>query len=84
MSKDFSEKFCCPACDRDIVNRAVERCLYCGESIPKELQFTEEEIQKNEETYKEKIREIEERRKRKKRTEGGGYGGPFDNGGGEW
>ena len=64
MTKQPKTKYCCPACDRDIVNRAVERCLYCGESIPVELQFTEE-VHVNEETYEEKIREIEERKKRK-------------------
>jgi len=84
MSKHLNKKFCCPACDRDIVNRAVDRCLYCGEPLPKELQFSREEIQENEETYKEKIRGIEESRKRKKRTEGGDYGGAIDFGDGDW
>jgi len=66
------------------VNRAIDKCLYCGEPIPRELQFSEEEIQQNEEAYKKKIREIEGSRKRKKRTEGGDCGGPIDFGDGDW
>jgi len=83
MTKQQKSKYCCQACGREIVNRAVDRCLYCGESIPKDLQFTEEEIQVNEEAYKEKIREIEDGRKRKKRNSIEGSGGPFDSGWGD-
>ena len=83
MTKQQKQKYCCQACGREIVNRAVDRCLYCGESIPKELLFTEEEIHENEEAYEEKIRGIEERRKRKKRNNIEGSGGPFDSGWGD-
>ncbi len=54
----------CPECDREVLNRAHDKCLYCGASIPKELLFTEDEIEKNEEEYKKKMEEAEERRKR--------------------
>jgi len=77
MSEDLNRRYCCPACNRDIVNRNVNQCLYCGEAIPQELQFTEEEIKKNENAYNEKIREIEKRKQRKKLMESGGQGGGF-------
>jgi len=84
MNKQLDKEFRCPACNRDIVNRAVDRCLYCGEPLPGELQFSKEEIQENEEACKEKTRNIEASRKRKKRTEGGDYGGTIDFGDGDW
>jgi hypothetical protein len=72
MTEDLNKRYCCPACDRDIVNRAVERCLYCGELVPQELLFTEKEVEDIEKKHKEKVRAIEEGRKRKRRTETGG------------
>jgi hypothetical protein len=80
MNEDSNRKYCCPACDRDIVNRNVDRCLYCGEAIPQELLFTEEEVRKNEKAYEGKIREIEEGRQRKKLMESGGHGGSLSGG----
>ena len=53
----------CPECDRDIVNRGVNECMYCGASNPKELLFTKEEIQENEERYKEIIETSEKEEK---------------------
>ncbi|MDH5355080.1 MAG: hypothetical protein OEY09_11610 [Gammaproteobacteria bacterium] len=82
MNEHRNTKYCCPACERDILNRAVDRCLYCGASIPVELLFTEKEIQENEQAYKDKIQKIEERKRRQKQTNGwyddgssGGYEG---------
>ena len=64
------------------MNRNVNQCLYCGEAIPQELQFTEEEIEKNETSYKEKIRKIEKEKQWKKLMESGGQGGDFGGGSG--
>jgi len=83
MNEQSNTKYCCPACDRDILNRAVDRCLYCGASIPVELLFTEKEIQENEQAYKEKIQRIEERKKRQKQNSVG-YDGGFSGGYEDW
>jgi len=84
MTENLSKRYFCPACDRDIVNRAVERCLYCRELIPQELLFTEKEVEEIEKRHKEKIRAMEEGRKRKKRMGTRGDNGQLSDGGGEW
>ena len=33
----------CPRCQRVLVNRLVDYCLYCGEAIPVEMQLTDQE-----------------------------------------
>src|SRR3954464_15010588 len=34
----------CPACQRPLYNRRLERCGYCDATVPGELRFTPEEI----------------------------------------
>lgn len=34
----------CPACQRPLYNRRLDRCGYCSAPIPEELRFTPEEI----------------------------------------
>ncbi|MDO8729017.1 MAG: hypothetical protein Q7K26_03975 [bacterium] len=52
-------KFQCPACDRSILNRKIDRCLYCGATLPQELLFSPEKIV----ALDEEARKQEERRK---------------------
>lgn len=37
-------RFACPSCNRNIINRKINRCLYCGATLPSDLLFTKEEI----------------------------------------
>ncbi|MBA6262140.1 hypothetical protein [Colwellia sp. Bg11-12] len=37
-------KFVCPSCERPIYNRRVNKCEFCGEALPKELLFSENEV----------------------------------------
>jgi len=37
-------KFICPSCKKNIVNRKVNSCLYCGKNLPEELLFSEQQI----------------------------------------
>ncbi len=64
MTETFDIDYRCPECDRDVLDRAHHKCLYCGAAIPKDLLFTEDEIEKNEEEYKKRVEEAEERRRR--------------------
>ena len=78
MSKSSPDRHCCPDCGRDIVNRAVDCCLYCGAPIPEELRFSADEIRQNEAAAEEIIRQADERRRRNKNSGGEGSGGPLD------
>ena len=84
MSDPAKTRYCCPACDRDIVNRAADKCLYCGASIPPELQFTEQEIEDNEKALAEKIRDYEKRKRRDKHGDGGDLGWLLDSNLDDW
>ena len=33
----------CPSCQKPLVNRAKEKCLYCGKPVPEALLFSREE-----------------------------------------
>lgn len=77
MSESSQPGFRCSECDREIVNRAVERCLYCAAAIPQALRFSDEEIRQNEEAADEIVRKADQRRKRH-RSSGGGMDGPLD------
>jgi hypothetical protein len=37
-------KYQCPACERAIVNRKIDRCLYFGAPLPSELLFSLETV----------------------------------------
>ena len=87
MNETSEIRYRCPACDRDIVNRAVETCLYCGERIPQALLFSATEMEAIETAHQDKMRALEETRKRKRRNKtggGGGSGGDSDGGGDLW
>ena len=36
--------FKCPSCDRNILNRRLSNCEFCSELLPKELQYSDEEL----------------------------------------
>jgi hypothetical protein len=42
--EEIQSKYQCPACDRSILNRKIDRCLYCGATLPQELLFSAEKI----------------------------------------
>jgi predicted nucleic acid-binding Zn ribbon protein len=72
MSDETKINFRCPECDREIINRAVDLCLYCGAPIPEELQFTSDEIEENDKKHMKKVEEAEkDRRKRRGQSTGG-------------
>ncbi|WP_218079606.1 hypothetical protein [Anthocerotibacter panamensis] len=37
------KSYSCPNCRKPLVNRAKERCLYCGKPVPQELLLTSAE-----------------------------------------
>ena len=37
-------KYRCPACDKEVLNRAVKHCLYCGANLPSDFLFSDEKI----------------------------------------
>lgn len=61
-------QFKCPGCARAILNRKIDRCLYCGATLPAELLFTQEQIDE----FNEQQRVMEEKRDRFKPGQGGG------------
>jgi hypothetical protein len=40
----MSDKGVCHACNRKILNTTHQKCMYCGAELPKEQQFSEQEI----------------------------------------
>ena len=66
----------CPACQRPLYNRRLEKCGYCSAPIPEELRFTKEEIEELDRKTAEvelnlRLREIE--RKIDRLSAQGGY-----------
>ncbi|MGZ3255073.1 MAG: hypothetical protein ACXU7D_12285 [Burkholderiaceae bacterium] len=39
-------KYECPKCERAILNRKIDKCLYCGAALPQNLLFSKEQIEK--------------------------------------
>ena len=39
-----SMKFVCPSCERPIYNRRIDKCEFCGETLPSELLYSENEV----------------------------------------
>jgi hypothetical protein len=37
-------KFVCPSCERPIYNRRIDKCEFCGETLPSELLYSENEV----------------------------------------
>jgi hypothetical protein len=37
-------RFVCPSCEKPIYNRRVETCEFCGEVIPSELLYSQNEV----------------------------------------
>jgi len=75
----------CPGCERVLINRLVNYCLYCGETIPEELQLTDqeraevkeqqkEELEERRRLREEKEKEQEAEKRSKRRDSGGGLG----------
>lgn len=56
--KEIAPKFRCAACDRGVLNRAVQRCLYCGADLPSEVRLAPEVIAKRDEEHKRKEVEL--------------------------
>ncbi len=38
---DIKPLYACPACQRGILNRAINRCLYCDATLPASLLFSD-------------------------------------------
>ncbi len=60
--KDQLCQYACPSCKRAILNRKIDRCLYCGATLPEDLLFSKQQIEKMEE----QTRASEEQQKRNK------------------
>ena len=66
----------CPACQRKIFNRRLERCEFCDADIPANLRYTAEEIairdkriaETEERWKKNKVQEEEEARRLRERS----------------
>ena len=41
---ELRPKYECPSCERAVLNRKINKCLYCGAELPEALLFTKEEI----------------------------------------
>ena len=41
---ELRPKYECPSCERAVLNRKINKCLYCGAELPEALLFTTEEI----------------------------------------
>ena len=61
MSDPAKTVYSCPDCDRPILNRKFNKCLYCNATIPGELLFTDIEIREKEEKYKKQMEENEKK-----------------------
>jgi hypothetical protein len=75
--EELKSKFTCPECDRAILNRKVNRCLFCGATLPAELLFTQEKIDE----LNEQQRVLEQRRQSERYPQVGDASGGFDIGG---
>ena len=51
----------CPKCQRDLYNRRLTHCGFCGAPIPEKLRFTPEQIAK----LDQEMAELDERRKQR-------------------
>jgi len=54
----------CPSCQRELYNRRLKACGFCGAPIPEELRFTPEEIAK----LDRETAELEEKRRAREQT----------------
>ena len=68
MSESIKTSYDCPDCDRPILNRKFNKCLYCGATIPEELLFTDLEIQEKQARYQKQIENYEKERNRYRNT----------------
>jgi hypothetical protein len=77
---EIRSKYVCPICDRGILNRKINKCLYCGAALPPELLFSSEKIA----AMDAQTRADDEERSRNRRAGpsvsdiGGDSGGGFD------
>ncbi|MDO6528036.1 hypothetical protein Q4519_20380 [Motilimonas sp. 1_MG-2023] len=37
-------KFVCPSCERPIYNRRIEKCEFCGDALPNELLYSQNDV----------------------------------------
>jgi hypothetical protein len=65
---DIDPKYKCPSCERAILNRKIDKCLYCGASLPESLLFSQSEIERLDSQQ----RTFEEQQKRERITPTGG------------
>lgn len=42
--EEATSRYCCPECDRAILNRKIAKCLYCGAALPAGLLLSAEAI----------------------------------------
>lgn len=59
---DIKPKFQCLSCHRGVLNRAAERCLFCGAILPADVRLSADEIAAREEA--DEIAREKERRER--------------------
>ncbi|QAU33426.1 hypothetical protein [Janthinobacterium sp. 17J80-10] len=55
-------RYRCPACDKGILNRKIDRCLYCGATLPPELLLSKEIVAELDRQQQ----DLEEKRNREK------------------
>jgi hypothetical protein len=65
---DIDPKYKCPSCERAILNRKIDKCLYCDASLRGNLLFTQSEIEKLDSQQ----RAFEEQQKRERIPQTGG------------
>lgn len=41
---ELKPQFSCPACARAVLNRKIDKCLFCGAVLPAELLLSKEQI----------------------------------------
>jgi hypothetical protein len=41
---ESQSRFKCPECDRAVLNRKIDKCLFCGAALPSELLLSKEAI----------------------------------------
>tara|TARA_R110000787_G_scaffold177046_9_gene289115 strand:+ start:304 stop:540 length:237 start_codon:yes stop_codon:yes gene_type:complete len=49
-------KFLCPSCEKPIYNRRVDKCEFCGETLPSELLYSENEVDNLDKQQSESLR----------------------------
>lgn len=42
--EETTSRYCCPECERAILNRKIDKCLYCGAALPATLLLSPEAI----------------------------------------